>query len=379
MKSKHLTILAIETSCDETAIAVLKFSQNSSPPSPSGLQQANFEILASIIASQIKLHAQYGGVVPGLAAREHEKNLPICLKKALKKANLDLSAIDYIAVTIGPGLSPALWRGINFAKELAKQYAKPIIAVNHLEGHIFSSLITAQAKITFPSLALIVSGGHTQLVLVKNYLKYKILGQTMDDAAGEAFDKVAKLLNLGYPGGPIVSKLAKKGDATAYSLPRPVMHSKNFNFSFSGLKTAVLYLVRDLKNDKLLMINDKKIISDICASFEQAVIDVLIHKTIKAAQTFKPKTILFGGGVIANKKLRKQIKKAIKENLPNIKYQIPDTAYCGDNAVMIAFAGFQHAINQPKADQPLAGKNFASLNKLESKPNLKLNEPKLIS
>jgi len=351
MKSKDIIILAIETSCDETGIAILKFRKNGS-----------FKILANIIASQIKVHAPFGGVVPHLAAREHEKNLPICLKKALKQAKINWPKIDYISVTQGPGLSPALWRGINFAKKLAKKHKKKVIAINHLEGHIYSCFLTKNNSsfiinnLSFPALALLVSGGHTQLVLMKNQLKYKLLGQTLDDAAGEAFDKTAKLLNLGYPGGPIVSKISERGNATAYNLPRPIIYSKNYNFSFSGLKTAVLYLVRNLVGAEHCSAPTKKQIQDICASFQQAVIDVLIHKTIKASQKFKPKIILFGGGVIANKKLRQ----AIKSQIPN--YYLPITKYCGDNAVMIALAGYKHALK----------KDFISLNELDAKPNLKL-------
>ncbi|MAG44374.1 tRNA (adenosine(37)-N6)-threonylcarbamoyltransferase complex transferase subunit TsaD [bacterium] len=353
MQSKPLTILAIETSCDETAIAILKFNKN-----------GKFRILSNIIASQIKIHSPYGGVVPHLAAREHEKNLPYILKQI--KPNW--KKIDYIAVTAGPGLSPCLWRGINFAKNLAEKHNKPIISINHLEGHIYSSGIKnyesssakqplAQARIMnydFPALALIVSGGHTQLVLVKDHLKYKILGQTLDDAAGEAFDKTAKLLELGYPGGPIVSKLAESGNPKKYDLPRPMMHSDNFNFSFSGLKTAVLYMVRDLEP------LSKKQTKDICASFEQAVIDVLMHKTLKAIQKYKPKTILFGGGVLANKLLRSTIEKQI----PHPKSNIPHPKYCGDNAAMIALSAYYHAIKNTK--QCFVPTN---INKLEANPN----------
>ena len=339
MKSKPLTILAIETSCDETAAAILKFNKNGS-----------FKILSNIIASQIKIHAQYGGVVPHLAAREHEKNLPYILKQAMRQAMLNYHEIDYIAVTAGPGLSPCLWRGINVAKSLAKHYKKKIIAINHLEGHIYSYQLSALScqTLKFPALALIVSGGHTQLVLIKDYLKYQLLGQTLDDAAGEAFDKTAKLLNLGYPGGPIVSKMAESGNPKKYDLPRPIMNSKDFNFSFSGLKTAVLYLVRDLEP------LSKKEIKNICASFEQAVVDVLIHKTQKAIQEFKPKTILFGGGVLANKLLRNIIKKKISN------YYLPNIKYTGDNAAMIALAAYFHVQKNTKQ---------CSASKPEVKPN----------
>ncbi|MFH1392502.1 MAG: tRNA (adenosine(37)-N6)-threonylcarbamoyltransferase complex transferase subunit TsaD [bacterium] len=314
-----MQILAIETSCDETAIALLD----------------DFKIIKNLVASQVKIHAPFGGVVPHLAAREHEKNLPILFKKI--KSDFDL-----VAVTIGPGLSPCLWRGINFAKKLNK----PIISVNHLSGHIY-----ANWPFEFPALALIVSGGHTQLVSITKHQDYKILGQTRDDAAGEAFDKVAKLLNLGYPGGPIIEKMAKKGNAEKYALPRPMINSKNYDFSFSGLKTAVLYLVRSVKINKF----------DLCASFQKAVIDVLLFKTQKAVQEFKPRSLVFGGGVMANQALRKAIKNSL-----HAKYYIPNIKFCLDNAAMIAIAAkFQKKIIKPK-----------DFDKLKAEPNLNLDKPK---
>lgn len=302
-----MRILAIETSCDETALAVLH----------------DLEVKQSLIASQIKIHAPYGGVVPHLAAREHEKNLPILFKKI--KHNF-----DKVAVTVGPGLSPCLWQGINFAKKLGK----PIIPVNHLAGHIYSNW-----PFKFPALALIVSGGHTQIVLMLKHQNFLVLGQTRDDAAGEAFDKVAKLLSLGYPGGPIIEKLAKKGNPKKYDLPRPMIKSKDYDFSFSGLKTAVLYLFKKNKINKF----------DLCASFQQAVIDVLKFKLEKAIQECSPKSILLGGGVVANQALRKALSFA----------QAPDIKLCGDNAVMIAIAGFFK-------------KKTTSPDKLEAQPNLML-------
>lgn len=302
-----MRILGIETSCDETALAVLH----------------DLEIRQSLIASQIKTHAPFGGVVPHLAAREHEKNLPLLFKQIKHD-------FDAVAVTIGPGLSPCLWQGINFAKKLKK----PIIPINHLAGHIYSNW-----PFKFPALALIVSGGHTQLVLIQKHQDYKILGQTRDDAAGEAFDKVAKLLDLGYPGGPVIEKMAKKGNTEKYNLPRPMINSQNYNFSFSGLKTAVLYLTREQKTNK----------ADLCASFQKAVIDVLKFKLEKAIQEYKPKTVLLGGGVVANQALRKQLSFA----------KAPDVKLCGDNAVMIAMAAsFKQEFIEP--------------DKLKAKPNLSL-------
>jgi len=321
-----MKILAIETSCDETAIALVD----------------DFKIIKNLVASQIKVHSPYGGVVPHLAAREHERNLPILFRKI--KNNFDA-----VAVTIGPGLSPCLWQGINFAKKLNK----PIIPVNHLDGHIYANFVGEIPNIKFPILALIVSGGHTQLVLMLGHQKYKILGQTRDDAAGEAFDKVAKLLNLGYPGGPIIEKMAQKGDPEKYDLPRPMIYSKNYDFSFSGLKTAVLYLVRSTNQ-----INQ----ADLCASFQEAIIDVLLFKTKKALEEFKPKSIVFGGGVMANNALRQSIKKSL-----HTAYCIPDPEFCTDNAVMIAFAAkFKKEIIKPKY-----------FNKLKAEPNLSLEDKKL--
>jgi len=302
-----MKILGIETSCDETALAILH----------------DLKIKQNLIASQIKTHAPFGGVVPHLAAREHEKNLPILFKKIKHD-------FDAVALTIGPGLSPCLWQGINFAKKLNK----PIIPINHLEGHIY-----ANWPFEFPALALIVSGGHTQLVFLKKLMHYQVLGSTRDDAAGEAFDKVAKLLDLGYPGGPVIEKLAKKGNPKKYNLPSPMIHSKDYDFSFSGLKTAVLYLTKKQKINK----------PDLCACFQQAVIDVLLYKTKKAIAEFKPKSVLLGGGVVANQALRKALFFA----------KAPDLQLCTDNATMIAIAAHFK-------------KKFINPDKLEAKPNLML-------
>lgn len=307
-----MNILGIETSCDETALAILEF------------KNSKIKILQSLIASQIKIHAPFGGVVPHLAAREHDKNLPILFKKIKYK-------FDKITVTTGPGLSPCLWRGINFAKTLGK----PIIPVNHLAGHIY-----ANWPFDFPALALIVSGGHTQLVFLKKHQDYLILGQTRDDAAGEAFDKIAKLLDLGYPGGPIIEKMAQSGNPKKYDLPRPMLNSGDYDFSFSGLKTAVLYLTKKQKINK----------PDLCASFQQAVIDVLKRKLETAILEYKPKSILLGGGVVCNQALRDQV--------PHT--HAPEKKNCVDNAVMIAIAGyFNKKIVSPDS-------------LLEAKPNLML-------
>ncbi len=336
-------ILAIETSCDETAVSILEVSGS--------LPAGGFKILSNIVASQVKIHAPWGGVVPNLAKREHQKNLPLIFKKALKEAHLSLKnpKIDLIAVTSGPGLEPALWVGINFAQELAKKYKKSLLGVNHLEGHIMSVLLSKPRKILFPALALVVSGGHTELVFIKNWLKYRIIGQTLDDAAGEAFDKVARLLSLGYPGGPVIAAEAAKFTSSKFQipssriqLPRPMIGSKDYNFSFSGLKTAVLYKIRDLKE----MTPSLKV--EMAAEFQQAVIDVLIKKTIRAVKEYRAQTIILGGGVAANKELRRQMDEAIKNLKHRPVFLMPEMVFAGDNAAMIALAAYFRTIKVKK-------------------------------
>ena len=328
-----MLILGIETSCDETAVAVLE------------VKNQKAKIKSSVVSSQVKLHAPYGGVVPHLAAREHEKNLPVVLAQALKAAKVKMEKIDLIAVTAGPGLSPALWRGVNFANALAEKENKLLIAVNHIEGHIYSNWLKsvrinykleAKSNNLFPALCLIVSGGHTQLILMSGYGKYKLIGETVDDAAGEAFDKIARILKLGYPGGPVISKTASRGDAAKFSLPRPMLYSKDYNFSFAGLKTAVLYLVRSLKKV------GKQTVADIAASAQAAIVDVLIAKTMRAAREYKVKTVMLSGGVSANKLLRENLTAAGKgSGLPVL---VPPLEYTGDNAVMIALAGYFQSV-----------------------------------
>jgi len=362
----HMQILAIETSCDDTAVALVK------------AEKSKFFVVDECVSSQTKTHIPFGGVVPNLAARDHLKNLPILLKKIIAKNKIGRSDIDLIAVTEGPGLIPALLIGTNCAKALAYAWKKPLTGVHHIAGHIYANFVGANPKsqipnpkrkeIIFPVLALIVSGGHTELILMKKHLSYKIVGQTLDDAAGEAFDKVAKILGMGYPGGPKVAACAAqisnfKFQISNFLLPRPMINSNNFNFSFSGLKTAVLYTIRD--NPKIL--KSKKLISELCAEFQQAVIDVLVHKTIAAARKYKPKTILLGGGVSANVGLRKQLGKAVKNNFPNTLYLIPDTLYSLDNAAMIAVAGyFRWKLSKNK--KPF----YNNWRKLEADANLKL-------
>ena len=340
-----MIILGIDTSCDDTCIAILE------------IENCKFKILSNIVSSQVKLHAKYGGVYPMLAKREHQKNLPIVLKETAKKINL--SKIDYIAVTFGPGLEPCLWAGINFAQELSEKLKKPIIPINHIEGHIVANWLSPinekpetrnpKPEIKFPAICLVVSGGHTEIILMKDIgkytpgdilpsFKYKLIGGTRDDAAGECFDKVARILGLGYPGGPAIAEFAQRWKSEARNpksqikLPRPMINQKNYDFSFSGLKTAVLYQVKSTGSKA----KNKKYIEEMCAETQQAIIDVLIHKTIKAAKDYRVKLIILGGGVAANEELRKQLRERIKKGIPNTKYLIPDTKYCTDNAAMIA-------------------------------------------
>jgi N6-L-threonylcarbamoyladenine synthase len=311
MKNK-LTILAIETSCDETAAAVI----------------ADGKILSSVIASQAKLHAQYGGVVPEVAAREHVPTIIPTIDLALKKAKIKLKDLSVVAVTKGPGLATSLHVGIDAAKSLALALNIPLLPINHMEAHIYANFI--ESDVQFPALILIVSGGHTMLVLMSKHGQYKILGETVDDAAGEAFDKTAKLLGLGYPGGPLISKFAMDGNDQAYNFPRPMLNSKDLNFSFSGLKTSVLYTVQ--KIPKL----DSKTKANLAASLQTAIVDTLIGKTFSAAKKYKPRTLMLGGGVAANKKLREEFIK-ISDQL-GVNYSIPPLVYCTDNAAMIGLA-----------------------------------------
>lgn len=338
---KPYTILGIETSCDETSIAVVDCTGTFSKPS--------FLIRTNVVSSQAELHAKFGGVVPNLAKREHTRLLPTVLEEALAKANITNPSkeIDAIAVTVGPGLEPALWCGITFAQQLAKEWNLPVIAANHMEGHMATPLLHEKEKahFRFPVLALLVSGGHTEIVIAKNWLDYKIVGQTLDDAAGEAFDKVARMMNLGYPGGPVISKLAETGNRYGFSFPRPMIHSKNFDFSFSGLKTAVLYTLRDLEKDKTPYSKN-----DIAASFEDAVIDVLLLKTTKAAREYKVKSIIIGGGVAANNRLRARMSEAFPDSKNTPRLFLSPPHLTGDNAAMIAAASYFHALKKRFTD-----------------------------
>ncbi len=331
-----MKILAIETSCDETALALLEASGSlSSLP--------KFKILKEEVASQVKIHRPFGGVVPNLAKREHQKNLPLLLRR-LKLTVADWKKIDLIAVTVGPGLEPALWQGIEFAKALGKENKKPVLGVNHLEGHLYSFLLrpttyNLRPTAIFPAIALIVSGGHTILLLLKDLKNKKVLGETRDDAAGEAFDKVARLLRLPYPGGPEIEKLAAKkaGWTDTINFPRPMLSDKNYDFSFSGLKTAVLYYLRDNPEAKR---------AEVAAAFSRAVIDVLTKKTMRAGEEFKAKSIMLSGGVAANKSLREALRLATEKS--GKKFLVAEQKHNTDNAVMIASAAYVNYLRRKK-------------------------------
>lgn len=358
-----MIILGVETSCDETALSLIDATGDISAP--------QFKVLATSLFSQAKLHAEYGGVFPTLAKREHNKNLiplfkvlvekvggekPVILSDIQKKEIEEILAregelkdtfikeietincphIDRIVVTSGPGLEPALWVGISFTKALSIAWNIPVFPTNHMEGHILSPLLTDASAVTFPALALLISGGHTELVKVSSWGEYKVIGATKDDAVGEAFDKVARILGLPYPGGPEISKLAsisrKRGDKLSFTFPRPMIHSGDFDFSFAGLKTAVLY-----HTQKFPPTTDTKK-ENIAREFEDAVTETLIKKTQKALEEIGSSTLIIGGGVIANTDIRK----AFEELSQSLGFHllIPSTDLATDNAVMIAMAGY---------------------------------------
>ena len=323
-------ILAIDTSCDETSVAISR----------------NDIILANSISSQIELHKKWGGVVPTIAQRAHREQIDNVISEALERAQITLDKIDVFAVTQGPGLAMALEVGVSKAKELATTYNKPLVAVNHMVGHIYANLAktkngrSATKMIHFPALALLVSGGHTEMVLLNNATDMQIIGQTLDDAMGEAYDKVAKMLNLGYPGGPIVARLADEGNPLAYDFPIAMRHSKTLDFSFSGLKTAVLYTIKKMTADGHEP--TKQEIIDIAVSFQHVAFESIVLKLKRAVEEYQIKQILLGGGVIANTAFRARLRTAVKPlgasvSYPNLK------KLCTDNAAMIAVAAYYQA------------------------------------
>ena len=418
-----MKILAIETSCDDTSVAIVEVKVEGQP---------RFNVLSSIVSSQILVHKKWGGVVPNLAKREHQKNLVPVLTRVLKETKLlkktkekksfsaeennllaklfereeillknaekflkeyEKPEVDLVAVTIGPGLEPSLWVGVNFAKALASFWKIPVVAVNHLEAHVLANWLgknqtfpmakpsrisrwnresstssgldgigTSIKNEIFPAICLIVSGGHTQLVLVQDFGKYKTIGETRDDAAGECFDKAARILGLGYPGGPAIAAEAAKfkiqnsrlrqGHSTLrvsdsmssggqakfkIELPRPMIRHKNYDFSFSGLKTAVLY---DFKERSAKVSKSRSYIREMCKEVQQAIIDVLTDKIIRAGREHRVRMVMLGGGVSANKELRKQMEDRIKREMPSVLFSLPDLKYCTDNAAMVAVAAF---------------------------------------
>ncbi len=330
---KDIVCLGIETSCDETSVAIVKNGR---------------EVISNVISTQIDIHKKYGGVVPEIASRNHVENITFVVKEALQKANINLTDIDIIACTYGPGLVGALLVGLSTAKAMAYALKKPLVGVHHIEGHIAANYITHK-ELTPPYLCLVVSGGHSHLVYVKDYTKFEILGKTRDDAVGEAFDKVSRTIGLGYPGGPVIDAKAKEGKPI-YKLPRT--HFENLDFSFSGVKTAVINLVN---KEKELNIND------LCASFEEAVTDVLVENVLKAVEQIKVSKIAIAGGVSANSYLRSRMQKI--GAMHNLKVYYPDLILCTDNAAMIASAAYYNY---------LEGK-VSNLD-LNAVPNLKIGE-----
>lgn len=404
-----MIILGIETSCDDTAAAVIEVS--------GGFKKPFFTVLSNVSYSQVAIHKKFGGIVPNLASRAHLEKIILTIKMALLKSDVKKFptsdvGIDLIAVTCGPGLAPSLLIGINTARALAYAWQKPILGINHIEGHIYSNWLPPvrefliskskflnksrikntkhqipNTKYLFPALILIVSGGHTELVLMKGHGKYKIIGQTLDDAAGECFDKTARLLGLGFPGGPAIARQAEQWKSeirnqksetnlkykiqnTKYriKLPRPMINSKDYNFSFSGLKTAVLYLYNDL----VKKYPKEKIISAMATEIQQAIVDVLVVKTLKAARNFNPKTVMIAGGVSANKKLREEMSEKLKSY--KIPFFVPEFPYTTDNAAMIAAAGYFSSIGGPTTGGNYFKKRSLkdSWKKIEMNANLKL-------
>lgn len=328
-----MIILGIETSCDETGVCLLKTNKN------------KISILSNLVFSQVRFHKKYGGVYPFLAKRLHEKNLPFLFQKSLKEAGV--KKIDLVAVTVGPGLEPCLWQGFNFAKEIAQDQKIPLLGVNHIEAHVLINLfekksILKKSKKFFPALCLVISGGHTVLFLMEKIGKYIKIGQTRDDAVGECQDKIGRMLGFPYPAGPHITqfliKFKKYKVKNKISLPRPMINQKNFDFSFSGLKTAVFYTIKDQKRISL----DFKVA--LLKEFQRAITDVLILKTQRAIDHFKPKSLLLGGGVARDYFLRKAFKSlGKKKNLPVF---IPKKENCTDNGLIIAWAGYLNFKNK---------------------------------
>jgi N6-L-threonylcarbamoyladenine synthase len=334
-----MLVLAIETSCDDTGAAVV---------------QDGRRILSNIVSSQIPVHKKYGGVVPELASRKHIESIVPIVTEALIEAEAKLKDIDGIAVTHGPGLVGSLLVGLSFAKSLSFATGIPLIGINHIEGHL-SAIFLEKTPPTFPFIGLVVSGGHTSLYRMDGYGKLNRLGQTRDDAAGEAFDKVAKLLGLGYPGGPIIDELSQKGDAKAIRFPRPSFSKNSFDFSFSGLKTSVVNYVKANPEPPAGYSKDR--LRDLVSSFQEAVVDVLVKKTIQLARHEKLKKVVLCGGVAANRRLRERMKEEASQD--KIKVFIPRPSFCTDNAAMVGVVGYEYL--KRGIQSPLSLNAFSSL------------------
>lgn len=345
-----MKILGIETSCDETGIALVEGKKEG--------DSFSFVVHKNALLSQALLHSPYGGVYPNLAKREHIKNLPVLFSE-FKSAEYDA-----IAVTMGPGLEPALWTGITFAEELAKKTGKPLFPINHMEGHLISSLAQGGVikHVAFPVLGLLISGGHTEFVLMKNWFEYELIGQTLDDAVGEAFDKVARMLSLPYPGGPHISKLAREGRAEGLvspkKLPRPMIQDQTCDFSFSGLKTSVLYALKD----KILT---DEVAKTFAMEFEDAVVDVLVAKTRRALEETGAATFVIGGGVAANSHIRERLGVLCADEFSSVSFRTPEVSITGDNAIMIAEAALMRALSgvAVPATAPITARGNLSLTK----------------
>jgi len=346
-----MRILGIESSCDETSASVVEINRGS------------FNILSNVISSQVKTHAKTGGIVPEVAARLHVKNVLPVIENSLKNAKTKIDKIDAIAVCSGPGLVSSLMVGVETAKSLSLVYKKPLIKVNHIEGHVLAveGKEKKEGGIKYPAVALVVSGGHTQIIHVKGPGSYKLIGQTRDDAAGECFDKAAKIMGLVYPGGPAIAEESKKAkkQESKNELPRPMINSGNFDMSFSGLKTAVLYDWRELE-EKGLATPKKR--AAFAKEFQDAVCDVLVSKTLKAVEKYKVKTLILGGGVSANQELQRRFQVEVSDNFPQLKFLYPELSMTGDNAAMIAIAGYYHAKD----------KDYIDPTKLTADPNWEL-------